>query len=85
VDIDLQSEHERYLTEKYAKEPVNVMNYPKGHQSLYMRVNDYGRRSRRWAGAGNRRDHSAATSGFDKNLTDRGRLALRRQHGSPHL
>src|ERR1700737_2512098 len=27
--IDLQSEHERYLTEKYAKKPVIVMNYPK--------------------------------------------------------
>jgi len=25
----LQSEHERYLTEKYAKKPVIVMNYPK--------------------------------------------------------
>jgi asparaginyl-tRNA synthetase len=28
--IDLQSEHERYLTEKHAKKPVIVMNYPKG-------------------------------------------------------
>src|SRR5437660_11256636 len=27
--IDLQSEHERYLIEKYAKKPVIVMNYPK--------------------------------------------------------
>ena len=27
--VDLQSEHERYLTEKYAKKPVTVMNYPK--------------------------------------------------------
>jgi asparaginyl-tRNA synthetase len=27
--IDLQSEHERYLTEKHAKKPVVVMNYPK--------------------------------------------------------
>jgi asparaginyl-tRNA synthetase len=27
--VDLQSEHERYLTEKYAKKPVIVMNYPK--------------------------------------------------------
>src|SRR5690242_2928442 len=32
--VDLQSEHERYLTEKYAKKPVIVMNYPKGDQSL---------------------------------------------------
>jgi hypothetical protein len=27
--VDLQPEHERYLTEKYAKKPVVVMNYPK--------------------------------------------------------
>src|SRR6202162_1945768 len=27
--IDLQSEHERYLTEKHARKPVIVMNYPK--------------------------------------------------------
>ena len=40
--IDLQSEHERYLTEKYAKEPVIVMNHPKGIKAFYMRVNDDG-------------------------------------------
>ena len=40
---DLQSEHERYLTEKYAKKPVIVMNYPKGIKASYMRVNDDGR------------------------------------------
>jgi asparaginyl-tRNA synthetase len=37
---DLQSEHERYLTEKYAKKPVVVMNYPKAIKAFYMRVND---------------------------------------------
>jgi asparaginyl-tRNA synthetase len=41
--IDLQSEHERYLTEKYAKRPVIVMNYPKDIEAFYMRVNDDGR------------------------------------------
>jgi asparaginyl-tRNA synthetase len=41
--IDLQSEHERYLTEKYAKKPVIVMNYPKDIQAFYMRLNDDGR------------------------------------------
>jgi hypothetical protein len=41
--IDLQSEHERYLTEKYAKKPVIVMNYPKAIKAFYMRVNDDGR------------------------------------------
>ena len=41
--IDLQSEHERYLTEKHAKRPVVVMNYPKAIKAFYMRVNDDGR------------------------------------------
>src|SRR6267143_882699 len=41
--MDLQSEHERYLTEKYAKKPVIVMNYPKDIKAFYMRVNDDGR------------------------------------------
>src|SRR6266436_89478 len=41
--IGLQSEHERYLTEKYAKKPVIVMNYPKAIKAFYMRVNDDGR------------------------------------------
>ena len=38
--IDLQSEHERYLTEKYAKKPVVVLNYPKDIKAFYMRLND---------------------------------------------
>jgi len=38
--IDLQSEHERYLTEKHAAKPVIVMNYPKAIKAFYMRVND---------------------------------------------
>jgi asparaginyl-tRNA synthetase len=41
--VDLQSEHERYLTEKHAKRPVIVMNYPKAIKAFYMRVNDDGR------------------------------------------
>src|SRR5207244_13120088 len=41
--IDLQSEHERYLTEKHAKKPVVVVNYPKDIKAFYMRVNDDGR------------------------------------------
>src|SRR5215831_10764248 len=41
--MDLQSEHERYLTEKHAKKPVVVMNYPKDIKAFYMRVNDDGR------------------------------------------
>ncbi|MGE5268195.1 MAG: asparagine--tRNA ligase [Thiohalocapsa sp.] len=41
--IDLQSEHERYLTEEYAKKSVIVMNYPKAIKAFYMRVNDDGK------------------------------------------
>ncbi len=37
---DLQSEHERYLTEVYFKKPVVVYNYPKEIKPFYMRVND---------------------------------------------
>src|SRR3989449_1249481 len=41
--MDLQSEHDRYLTEKHAKKPVIVMDYPKDIKAFYMRVNDGGR------------------------------------------
>jgi asparaginyl-tRNA synthetase len=40
--IDLQSEHERYLTEKHVKKPMIVMNYPKAIKAFYMRNNDDG-------------------------------------------
>ncbi len=38
--MDLQSEHERYLTEELVGRPVVVMNYPKGIKAFYMRLND---------------------------------------------
>jgi asparaginyl-tRNA synthetase len=41
--IDLQSEHERYITEKHTTKPVVVMNYPKEIKAFYMRVNDDGK------------------------------------------
>jgi asparaginyl-tRNA synthetase len=41
--MDLQSEHERYLSETYAKKPVVVMNYPREIKAFYMRLNDDGR------------------------------------------
>ena len=37
---DLQSEHERYLTEKHVGRPVVVMNYPASIKAFYMRLND---------------------------------------------
>lgn len=38
--VDLQSEHERYLTEKHVGKPVILMNYPKDIKAFYMRLND---------------------------------------------
>ena len=38
--IDLQTEHERYITEKVYKKPVFVTNYPKDIKAFYMRLND---------------------------------------------
>ena len=38
--VDLQSEHERYLTEKHVGKPVILMNYPKEIKAFYMRLND---------------------------------------------
>ena len=40
--IDLQTEHERYLTEQYFKKPVFVTDYPKEIKAFYMRINDDG-------------------------------------------
>ena len=37
---DLQSEHERYLTEEHAGRPVVVVNYPREAKAFYMRLND---------------------------------------------
>lgn len=39
---DLQSEHERYLTEKLVGRPVVVTNYPKGIKPFYMRLDEGG-------------------------------------------
>lgn len=38
--IDLQTEHERYLTEKVFERPVFVTDYPKEIKAFYMRMND---------------------------------------------
>jgi len=41
--INLQTEHERYLTEEYFKKPVFVYNYPKEIKPFYMKSNDEGK------------------------------------------
>ena len=41
--VDLQSEHERYLTETVYKKPVFVTDYPKEIKAFYMRLNDDGK------------------------------------------
>ncbi len=40
---DLQTEHERYITEEHVGRPVVVMNYPEEIKAFYMRLNDDGR------------------------------------------
>jgi asparaginyl-tRNA synthetase len=41
--MDLQTEHERYLTEKNFKKPVIVSDYPKDIKAFYMKVNEDGK------------------------------------------
>ncbi|MFN7878141.1 MAG: asparagine--tRNA ligase [Pirellula sp.] len=41
--VDLQAEHERYITEKHVNGPVILYNYPKEIKSFYMRINDDGK------------------------------------------
>ena len=41
--MDMQSEHERWLTEEHVGRPVVVMNYPKEIKAFYMRQNDDGK------------------------------------------
>ena len=38
--VDLQSEHERYLTEEIFKQPIIVYNYPKEIKAFYMKLNE---------------------------------------------
>ena len=44
--MDLQSEHERYLTEKKIGNPIIVTDYPKEIKAFYMRLNDDGKTAR---------------------------------------
>ena len=41
--MDLQAEHERFLTDEHFKGPVIVVNYPKDIKAFYMRLNDDGK------------------------------------------
>ncbi len=40
--VNLQSEHERFLTEEHFQSPVTVFNYPRAIKPFYMRLNDDG-------------------------------------------
>src|SRR5207237_10925856 len=42
-ELNLQSEHERWLTEKHFQCPITVFNYPKKIKPFYMRLNDDGK------------------------------------------
>ncbi|NLB14333.1 MAG: asparagine--tRNA ligase, partial [Gammaproteobacteria bacterium] len=41
--LDLQTEHERWLTEQHVGRPVVVVNYPEHFKAFYMRLNDDGK------------------------------------------
>lgn len=41
--VDLQTEHERYLTDEYFKKPVFVVNYPRDVKAFYMKQNQDGK------------------------------------------
>ena len=41
--LELQTEHERYLTEQVFKKPIFVTDYPKGCKAFYMRMNEDGK------------------------------------------
>lgn len=41
--VDLQSEHEKYLTDKVFEGPVIVFNYPKDIKAFYMKMNEDGK------------------------------------------
>ena len=41
--LDLQTEHERWLTEEHVGRPVVVLNYPEHFKAFYMRLNDDGK------------------------------------------
>ena len=40
---DMQSEHERFLTEQHFKQPVILTDYPREIKSFYMRCNEDGK------------------------------------------
>ena len=50
--MDLQSEHERYLTEEVFKKPVTVTDYPADIKAFYMRLNEDGKTVRAMAAFG---------------------------------
>lgn len=41
--LDLQSEHERYITQEYVQGPAIITDYPKEIKSFYMKLNDDGK------------------------------------------
>ena len=65
---------ERYPTEKYAKKPVIVMNYPKDIKAFYMRVNDNGRTVAAIIGGRQREERLEV---LDRNMAER---AIDREH-----
>jgi asparaginyl-tRNA synthetase len=96
---DLQSEHERYLTEEYLKKPVVVTDYPREIKAFYMYRNDDGRTVRAMdvlvprigeivGGSQREHRHDVLARAMDEAGLDRGAywwyLDLRRYGSVPH-
>ena len=96
---DLQSEHERYLTEEYLKKPVVVTDYPREIKAFYMYRNDDGRTVRAMdvlvprigeivGGSQREHRHDVLAGAIDEAGLDRGAywwyLDLRRFGSVPH-
>ena len=96
---DLQSEHERYLTEEYLKKPVVVTDYPREIKAFYMYRNEDGRTVRAMdvlvprigeivGGSQREHRHDVLAGAIDEAGLDRGAywwyLDLRRFGSVPH-
>ena len=87
--VDLQSEHERYLTEEVYKKPVFLMNYPKDIKAFYMRQNDDGKTvgavDLLVPGVGELMGGSQREERLDKLLQRMDELGLKREDYKPYI
>ena len=86
---DLQTEHERYLTEKIFKKPVFVTDYPKEIKAFYMKLNDDNKTVRAVdmlvPGIGERIGGSQREEDYDKLVNRMNELGLKQEEYSWYL